>query len=313
VRAGETSEGAGAGGALGARLRLLAAAGLFSIAGAGIKRVGLGGWQVACFRSGVAALALLTFLPETRRRPSPRILLIGAVYASTMILFVLANKLTTSASAIFLQAVSPLYVLLLAPWLLKEKVLLPDLLYMGALAAGLFSFFVERDPVSVTAPDPRLGNLLAAASGVFWAMTIMGLRWLGRERRSGFEEGEARGPSSVLWGNALAFAITLPFALPVRESRPADWLIIALLGVFQLALAYVLLLRGLQRVPALEASLLLLLEPVLNPVWTWLVHGERPGRWSLAGGCLILLATAVRTWVDVRREPPAGPVLIAPP
>lgn len=292
------------------RLRLLAAAGLFSLGGAGIKGVGLDGWQVACFRSGFAALALFAFLPQTRRRLSPRILLIGAVYAATMILFVLSNKLTTSASAIFLQAVSPLYVLLLGPWLLKEKVQLPDLFYMGALAAGLFSFFVERDPASATAPDPRLGNLLAIASGVFWALTLMGLRWFGRERPEGTG---TRGPASVLWGNILAFAVTLPFALPLRESRPADWLTVAFLGVFQLALAYALLLRGLQRVPALEASLLLLLEPVLNPVWAWLVHGERPGRWSLAGGCLILLATAARTWFDVRREPAAGPELVAPP
>ena len=61
-----------------------------------------------------------------------------------------------------------------------------------------------------------------------------------------------------------------------------------------------------RRVPAFEASLLLLLEPVLNPVWAWLVHGERPGAWSLAGGALILAATAVKTWLDARRPPPSS-------
>ena len=58
--------------------------------------------------------------------------------------------------------------------------------------------------------------------------------------------------------------------------------------------------RKLTRVPAFEASLLLLLEPVLNPVWAWLAHGERPGGWSLAGGALILVATATKTWLDAR-------------
>jgi drug/metabolite transporter (DMT)-like permease len=90
-------------------------------------------------------------------------------------------------------------------------------------------------------------------------------------------------------------------ALPVLQSRPADWLIVGYLGVFQIGLAYVWLTIGVRRVPALEASLLLLLEPVLNAVWAWLVHGERPGPWSLAGCLVILLATSARAF---RRDPP---------
>jgi drug/metabolite transporter (DMT)-like permease len=99
----------------------------------------------------------------------------------------------------------------------------------------------------------------------------------------------------------------LPFALPVVDSRPTDWLLVAVLGVFQIALAYVFLLGGLKNVGAFEASLLLLLEPVLNPVWAWLVHGERPGSWSMAGGAVILLSTVVKSWLDARAPAlPAG-------
>jgi drug/metabolite transporter (DMT)-like permease len=83
----------------------------------------------------------------------------------------------------------------------------------------------------------------------------------------------------------------LPFALPVVASRPLDWWLVVYLGVFQIGLAYVWLTRGVRRVPALEASLLILLEPVLNPVWAWWVHGERPGPWSLTACALILAAT----------------------
>ena len=75
-------------------------------------------------------------------------------------------------------------------------------------------------------------------------------------------------------------------------------MIIAYLGVFQIGLAYVLVTKGMLRVPAFEASLLLLLEPVLNPFWAWLVHSERPGSWAIVGGGLILLASVFKVWGD---------------
>lgn len=284
---------------LSSRLRVLAAAALFSSGGAAIKAASLNAWQVAGFRSLVAAAALLLMLPESRRRPPLKVPLVGLAYALTMILFVLSNKLTTSASAIFLQSTAPLYVLLLSPWLLKERVQRADLVYMGVLALGLASFFVGLDPVSSTAPNPWLGNVLATLSGVTWALTVMGLRAVGRG-------GSDWAPASAVWGNAIACLICLPLALPVESSRPVDWLVIAYLGVFQIAVAYVFLIRGLRQVPALEASLLLLLEPVLNPIWAWMAHGERPGGWSIAGGLLILAATLARSVWDARRARSAG-------
>jgi len=283
-------------GALGSRLRVLAAAALFSSGGAAIKAVQLTAWQVASFRSGIAILAFLLLLPETRRRPTLRVLGVGAAYASTMILFVQANKLTTAASAIFPQATAPLWVVLLSPWLLGERIRGRDVAYMAVLAVGLACFFVGIDPASATAPNPFLGNVLASLSGLTWAFTIMGLRALGRNSA---EEG-SWGPAAALWGSIFACLACLPLALPLGPSTPRDWLVVGYLGVFQIAVAYVFLLRGIERVPAVEASLLLLLEPVLNPVWAWIVHGETPGAWSLTGGAILLLATAVKSWIDTR-------------
>jgi drug/metabolite transporter, DME family len=281
---------------LSARLQVLAAAALFSSGGAAIKAVRLAGWQVACLRSAVAAAALLLLVPQVRRRPNQRVLGVGLAYAATLVLFVLANKLTTSASAIYLQSTAPLYVLLLSPWLLHERIRPRDIGFMIVLAAGLGLFFVGFDPVSATAPNPRLGNVLSVVSGVTWALTVMGLRDLGRG-------GEAWGPAGAFWGNAIAALACLPMALPIASSRPADWLLLGYLGVFQIALAYYFLLRGLERAGAFEASLLLLLEPVLNPLWAWLVHGERPGSWSIAGAVVILLATLAKSLFDVRAVP----------
>ena len=284
------------------RLQVLAAAALFSTGGAGIKAVHLSGIQVASLRSGIAGLTLFLLLPAARRLPSRRSLAVSLAYALTMVLFVVANKLTTSASTIFLQDASPLYVLLLGPWLLHEPIRRRDLGFMLVLAAGLGLFFLGLDPASATAPDPFTGDLLAILSGVFWALTVVGFRFLGRAESGG-------GAPAAVFGNVLACLLCLPAALPLSglaAARPADWAILASLGVFQLGLAYFFLTRALEKVPAFEASLLLLLEPVLNPIWSWLLHGERPSPWSFAGGGVLLAATVVKSWLDVRSRGTLG-------
>ncbi len=275
------------------RLAILAAAILFSTGGAAIKATHLTGWQVASFRSGVAAVALLLMLPAARHGFSRFSAGVGAVYAATMILFVLANKLTTAASTIFLQATAPIYLVLLGPWLLKEPIRRRELTLMVALGGGLALFFVGREAGSVTAPDPFNGNILAALSGLCWAFAVTGLRFMGK---AGGPRGGAA--AAVVLGNVYAFLFGLPFALPVAAVRPVDAAIVLCLGVFQIGLAYVLLNHGLRHVGALEASLLLLAEPVLNPLWAWLVHGERPSAWTLAGGAVIVAATLGKIFVD---------------
>jgi DME family drug/metabolite transporter len=276
-------------------LRLVAAAALFSTAGAAIKSCALSGLQVACFRSAVAAITILALMPEARRRWTWGAGLVGLAYAACMVLFVVSTKLTTAANAIFLQSTSPLYILALAPWLLREPVRRRDLAFLLPLVIGLLLFFVGVDRPAATAPDPVRGNLLAAASGLAIALMVIGLRWL-----AGRGEGEAA--VAVLMGNVVGFVATLPAAVPVADIRPTDVLIVGYLGFFQLGVAYVLLARAIVHVPALEASMLLFIEPVLNPVWAWLVHGEVPGFWSRIGGALILGATAFKTLVDARRS-----------
>jgi drug/metabolite transporter (DMT)-like permease len=279
------------------RLLLLAAALLFSTGGAAIKACSLGAWQVAGFRSGVAALAVFALVPAARRGLSWRVLPAATAYAATLILFVTANKLTTSANAIFLQSAAPLYVLALGPLLLHERIRRSDLAFAAVVATGLGLFFAARQGALATAPDPVRGNLLGLLSGVAWALTLVGLRWLGRRTDGG------GAIATVAVGNVIACLASLPAALPVSSSRGTDWLVIAYLGVVQIGLAYSCLTRAIGHVPAFEASALLLLEPALNPVWAWLVQGERPAALALAGGALILSATLVHTWSESRKAP----------
>ncbi|MCK5379187.1 MAG: DMT family transporter [Acidobacteria bacterium] len=276
------------------RLMVLAAALLFSTGGAAVKACSLSGWQIASFRSGLAALALLALIPAARRRWTRLTWAVGLAYAGTMVLYVVANKMTTAANTIFLQDTAPLYILVLSPLLLGEPGRRRDLIFMLILAAGMSLFFVGAQPATATAPRPMLGNILALCAGVCWALTLIGLRQLGRTGR-----GDGA-PAAVACGNVIACLAVLPLALPIGASTTGDWAAIIFLGVFQIALAYVFLTRGMRRVPALEASLLLLVEPVLNPIWAFFAHREVPTSWAMLGGAIVLGTTAVKALVDER-------------
>lgn len=275
------------------RLMILMAALLFSTGGAAVKACSLSGWQVVSLRSGIATATLLVLLPAARKGWSWRTWLVGFAYAGTMISFVLANKLTTAANAVFLQSAAPLYILLLSPLLLKEKTRRHHLWFMATLAVGMWLILSGGQSVSETSPDPLRGNLVGAITGLCWAFTVMGLRWLGRDRQG--EPREPGGAQAVVCGNLVAWLVALPAALPIHGATSTDWAAVVFLGVFQIALAYVFILRGVRSVGALEVSLLVLLEPVLSPVWAWLVHGEQPALRVLLGGAVIILATALFT------------------
>ena len=139
------------------------------------------------------------------------------------------------------------------------------------------------------------GNFFGWLSGVCWAATLMGLRYL--ELRGG--EGE-NAVTAVVAGNGIAFLASLPLAWPFVGGSTVDWLWLAYLGIFQVGVAYLLLTRGMRSVPAFEASLLLLVEPVFNPFWAYLTHSEVPGRITLFGAGLVLLAMTLKPFLDHR-------------
>jgi len=274
------------------RSKIITAAVLFSSGGAAIKWCSFGAWQLAACRATLAMLTILILLPEARRGWTWRTIVVGFAYAATTLLYVQANKHTTAASAIFLQSTSPLFILLLAPLLLGEHATRRDIIQMAVMGAGLGLFFLGMDRPSATAPNPALGNALAAICAVTWAFTVMGYRWLA-----------ARGASvaaAAVSGNITAAIFALVMAQPLSAGRPADWAVVVFLGVCQLGIPYLFLARAVPQVRALEVGLFLLIEPVLNPIWAWLVHGETPGPATLVGGAVILGATAGRMIIDVR-------------
>ncbi len=277
------------------RSKIIAAAVLFSTGGAAIKWSGFDAWQLAACRAALAAITILVVLPEARRGWSWRTVVVGCAYAATTLLYVQANKHTTAASAIFLQSTSPLFILLLAPLLLGEHAARRDIVQMAVMGGGLGLFLLGHDRPSATAPDPVLGNVLASICAATWAFTVIGYRWL-------VTRGSSVATAAVA-GNLTAALTAFVMAQPLVAGRPVDWAVVAFLGVFQLGIPYLFLARAVPQVRALELGLFLLIEPVLNPIWAWLVHGEAPGVATLAGGALILGATAGRVILDVRYPP----------
>jgi DME family drug/metabolite transporter len=278
------------------RLLLLLAACLWSTAGAAMKLCQLSGVQIAGGRSLVAGLFLFLLVPEARRKPSWLVFHTAVAYAATVGLFAISNKLTTAANAIFLQSTAPLWVLMLSARWLGERPTRPELLAMPIYGLGLSLFFLDE-----LSPGQRAGNLVAVAAGVAFAMCIVGLRRLSRSAEiqssaPGSSEASTHGAgaSALVLGNGLAALCAAPFWYGGPIARPIDLGILVYLGVFQLGLAYLCFVRGVGGTRALEASLLVLLEPVLNPIWAFLFAGERPGPWALAGGSIVLGATVWR-------------------
>jgi drug/metabolite transporter (DMT)-like permease len=267
-------------------LLLVVTAVLFSTGGGAIKGSWFDSWELATLRSAVAALFLLAIAPACRRLGDWRAWLAAGGFAATMVLFVSANKLTTAANTIYLQATAPAYLVLLGPWLLGEWPTKRDWAVLPLFALAIALCFTGEAAPQRSAPDPMLGNWLAAASGLCWAFTLVGLRRMARSEHGAWP--------AIAAGNLIACAVTAPMAWPLGEHRLLDWGIVGFLGVFQIGVAYALMSRALPAVPAFEAALLLLLEPVLNPVWAFVLEGELPSGWSLAGGALILTALVLR-------------------
>lgn len=260
-------------------LMLLATAVLWSLGGVLIKWVHWNPLAIAGMRSLIGGVVIaLIFRKELKFTGSFEQLGAAAAYAGTVVLFVVANKLTTAANAILLQYTAPIYVALFSPWFLGERARGNDWLSLAVILVGMLLFF--GDELSL---DGYLGNGVALASGFCFAWLTLFLR---RHR-------EESAISSLVLGNLLAGLIGLPFMF---QSMPdaTSWIGLLLLGVVQLGLPYVMYALALRHIRAVEGILLPMIEPVLNPLWVFLLLGETPGPLALLGGAIILGAVVFR-------------------
>jgi len=270
------------------RLLITAAALIWSTGGLAIKLVPLPAAGVAFWRSLLTALFLIAVLRPGLDRWRRASWTTAFIYAAMILSFISATKMTTAANAIFLQYTAPVYVLLFAPLLLKEPFRRADLATLLVALAGMTLFFVGRLEAGALA-----GNVVAVFSGVFFGGVILFLR----------RDTSRDAMASVLLGNLLAALLALPLAQGNLALDGRGAALVVFLGVVQMGISYILYVRGLCAVPAAEASLLSMLEPVLSPIWVFIGIGERPTPWALLGGAVVLSAVAGRTvWGAVQRK-----------
>ena len=198
--------------------------------------------------------------------------------------------MTTAANAIFLQYTAPIYILLFAPFVLKEKFRFADLMTVAICLAGMVLFFVDVAPNSELPPDTQfIGNILGLCSGV----SLGGYMLLLRHPKA-YKQNPA---SSVFYGNIFACLVMLPFFITNPSTwQGTDYFSVIFLGVFQIGLAYFLFTYGVSHgVRSLDASIIGFIEPLLNPVWVFLIIGERPSTWAIIGGIVIIAAIILHT------------------
>jgi drug/metabolite transporter (DMT)-like permease len=260
------------------------AAMMWSIGGLLIKLVDWNPLAIAGMRSAIASIVLLIFLRKPKLTWSKAQIGAALAYVGTVILFVSANKMTTAANAILLQFTAPIYVALLGSWLLKEKTRVYDWIIIGVVMGGMSLFFFDH--LNVTG---IWGNIVAIGSGVCFAFFTIFMRM----------QKDGSPLESVFLGNIFTAIIGLPFMF---QSSPgfSGWAGLILLGVVQLGIPYILYSTAIKHVTALEAILIPIIEPLLNPIWVFLLIGETPGPWALIGGLIVMVTITIRCIISVK-------------
>lgn len=256
---------------------------LWSTAGIFVKHIPWNPIVIAGGRSIFAACMSALYLVGIRKK---RILinrmsiLNGIMLMGTFLCFIAANKLTTAANAIVLQYCAPVFVVIFSWLLLHKPMKRADVLVSVATVVGIGLFFCDQ-----LGGESVLGNILAILAGVFFAgMFIVSGEIDEQTRQSGIFLGHVF--------TAVVGVCTAPFV--DVSFTPLSITFIILLGVLQLGIPYILFGMAAEGCSPLACSLLGTVEPILNPVWVFLIDGEKPGLWAFVGAVIVI--TSIIIW-----------------
>ena len=261
-------------------LGVIAAAFMWSTGGLLIKLITLNAMQISFFRCLIAALVFAIIFRKKVFKANLFTFLNAAFYSLVLIFFVLATKTTTAANAIFLQSTAPIYVLIFEPLINKTKYEKVNIITIIVCFLGMLLFFTGK-----LSPGDLKGNIFALLAGVAFAAFFLGMRK--NDHKYHF--------SSIFYGNIIVAIICIPYVYSMQTMSFSNLWMVVFLGVFQIGLAYTFFSYGLKRILAIEASLLSLVEPVLNPVWVFIGYGEIPSLMAIIGGIIIIAAITART------------------
>lgn len=260
-------------------LYIVIAATLLSTGGIILKFVDMNPMAIASSRGIISTIVVCLYLKKpnfTFSKPQ----VIGAFsYAMMVTGFIVANKLTTATNAVVLQFTAPIWIVILGVWILKEKASWYDIVSIFIVSAGMILFFIDDVGGGTLA-----GNIVAIFSGLALAGSTIGMRM----------QKEGSPVETTLLGHIITVIIGLPFLFSVNFTI-TNIIGILLLGIFQLGIAYILYATAVKYLTALEVILIMFLEPILNPIWVMLIHGETPSKFSLIGGTIIIVTVALRS------------------
>jgi drug/metabolite transporter (DMT)-like permease len=269
---------------------MIAATVLWSIAGVFTRHLETArSFEVTFWRSAFAALFLLLFLlREHRLRAGAFVCAMGwgglvsaAMWAVMFTCFMLALTLTSTANTLIVMSLYPLLAALLAWWILGERIAPRTGLAIAAAFSGIGWMFAHG--LGNGSRNDTLGMLVALGTPFAASINVVTLRKLGAAVDL---------VPAVLLGGLISAVLTLPFAWPMQASA-RDLAILATLGVLQLGLPCILMIRAARALSSSEVALLSLLEVVLGPLWAWLGAGEVPTASTVSGGMVVLAALVI--------------------
>jgi DME family drug/metabolite transporter len=279
-----------------ARWTLLLAAVLWSLSGVVIKSplldslpVDSSGPILACWRALGAGVFLLPFIPYRKIRWRPGLIPMVVSFAVMNLLFITAMTRTTAAASIFLQYTATVWSAIIGYFVLKERVRKSTLVAMVGAVFGI-TWIVVGESSSENAG----GNVLALLSGFSFACVMVSIGYLKDESA----------PWLIALNHLAAGIVLLPWVLTFDVTLTAvQFAVVIFLGVIQMGVPYVLYVRSVRDVPVTEAVFILLLEPLLNPLWVSLFWLEPVSGHVWTGGAMILGGLAVKYTLDARKSP----------
>lgn len=238
-------------------------------------------------RSLITILCMYPLIPKPIFAKSKAVYLGGLAFALQILTYAIAIQYTTAANAIMIQYTAPVYVILINLVLHRMKPSRLELTTVLVVLGGLLLFFL--DDISVGSTQ---GNIFSLISGMSYACMVVCMR---KER----DDSSLR---VMFWGNVFIFLAGLPFmpaaGIPSKESVA----LIVAAGVFQMALPYILMAFAVKYLSAVQTILLAVLEPILNPVWVFLVVGEAPGIKALLGTVVVIAAITRKSLKEIKAE-----------
>lgn len=261
---------------------------LWSTGGLFIKIVNGHPLAIAGMRAGIAAIFLLCIVGFKFMRLTKKIVLGTIFYTVTVVGFVTANKLTTSANAVLLQYIAPIWVAVYTALFLKDRVRKSDFISIFVMLIGLRLFFLDELEAGM-----MWGNIIALVTSFTFAFYFIVIKSIDDSSKI----------YPTIYGNILAFIIGIPFLSDDLFVLPGIGALL-FLGIVQIGIAYLLYSLSMVYLKPLDAVLIPVLEPLLNPVWVFFIIGERPTPMTAMGGLLVLFSVLFRSLYQYRYKTP---------